>query len=380
MAQTRLNVKRGRSLARDPERAVAEVHDQIAQPDPALVLLFASPDYDLDRLGAAIASRFQCPVIGCTTAGELSSEGYSDGSLVAASLGGGAVIAHVEDLGALDHFDPRIVAHAADRVRSRLRLVSDFDPTRLCGLLLIDGLSMREEQVAAHLHEHFPGVRFVGGSAGDGRRFRETRIYVEGAFRRDRAAFVLLETLVPFEIFRVQHFRPTGRKLVITASDPERRRVLEIDGGPAPQEYANAVGLDAANVSAHTLSTYPLMLRIGGEYYVRSIQRVHSDGSLTFFCAIDDGLVLTVAEGVDVVNTLRDGLDDLARTIPDPALVIGFDCVLRRLEIERKGLRAPIEEILRGVPIVGFSTYGEQYNAVHINQTFVGLALGRDAT
>ncbi|NJN64397.1 MAG: hypothetical protein HC882_05610 [Acidobacteria bacterium] len=359
---------------------MAEVHDQIAQPDPALVLLFASPDYDLDRLGAAIASRFQCPVIGCTTAGELSSEGYSDGSLVAASLGGGAVIAHVEDLGALDHFDPRIVAHAADRVRSRLRLVSDFDPTRLCGLLLIDGLSMREEQVAAHLHEHFPGVRFVGGSAGDGRRFRETRIYVEGAFRRDRAAFVLLETLVPFEIFRVQRLPadgPQARDHRIRSRAPPRTRD---DGGPAPQEYANAVGLDAANVSAHTLSTYPLMLRIGGEYYVRSIQRVHSDGSLTFFCAIDDGLVLTVAEGVDVVNTLRDGLDDLARTIPDPALVIGFDCVLRRLEIERKGLRAPIEEILRGVPIVGFSTYGEQYNAVHINQTFVGLALGRDAT
>jgi hypothetical protein len=26
--------------------------------------------------------------------------------------------------------------------------------------------------------------------------------------------------------------------------------------------------------------------------------------------------------------------------------------------------------------VVGFSTYGEQYNGIHVNQTFTGVAIG----
>jgi hypothetical protein len=29
--------------------------------------------------------------------------------------------------------------------------------------------------------------------------------------------------------------------------------------------------------------------------------------------------------------------------------------------------------------VIGFATYGEQYNAMHVNQTFTGVAIGRRA-
>jgi hypothetical protein len=29
--------------------------------------------------------------------------------------------------------------------------------------------------------------------------------------------------------------------------------------------------------------------------------------------------------------------------------------------------------------VIGFSTYGEQFSAMHLNQTFTGVALGRRA-
>src|SRR5690606_39804550 len=60
------------------------------------------------------------------------------------------------------------------------------------------------------------------------------------------------------------------------------------------EEYARAVGLEVTELTPQIFAAYPVMLRIGGEYFVRSIQKANPDGSLTFYCAIDTGLVLTV--------------------------------------------------------------------------------------
>jgi hypothetical protein len=118
------------------------------------------------------------------------------------------------------------------------------------------------------------------------------------------------------------------------------------------------------------------MLRFGGEYYVRSIQRVNKDGSLTFFCAIDEGLVLRVAEGEHIVKNLEDAFDCIHEEIPNIKLTIGFDCILRLLEVKEKGLKKDIDRIFKKNFVIGFNTYGEQFGSVHVNQTFTGIVLG----
>ena len=60
-------------------------------------------------------------------------------------------------------------------------------------------------------------------------------------------------------------------------------------------------------------------------------------------------------------------------------LIIGFDCILRRLELLNRGQRDDVREILGRAPVAGFSTYGEQYNGVHVSQTLTGVAIGRAA-
>ena len=60
-----------------------------------------------------------------------------------------------------------------------------------------------------------------------------------------------------------------------------------------------------------------------------------------------------------------------------PELVLGCDCVLRRLETERSGIKEAIGQIFCDNNVVGFATYGEQFNAMHVNQTFTGIAIGR---
>jgi hypothetical protein len=69
-----------------------------------------------------------------------------------------------------------------------------------------------------------------------------------------------------------------------------------------------------------------------------------------------------------------EGLEARMRALGPTALILGFDCVLRRLALEQAGLGSDVGRIYRDHRVAGFNTYGEQHGGLHVNQTFVGLA------
>ncbi len=119
-----------------------------------------------------------------------------------------------------------------------------------------------------------------------------------------------------------------------------------------------------------------MVVRVGDHCFVRSIQRVNPDHSLTFLCAIDEGVVLTVGQGGDLMGNLRHSFDDIAQAIGPPELVIAFDCILRGLELDQRHIRAEAGMLMDRNNVAGFCTYGEQYEAMHMNQTLAGIAIG----
>jgi len=372
----KLKVKNGASFSKNEELAVQELYDQIYQPDAEVVIFFCSSNYDLDKLGKALKTRFLCPLIGCTTSGEINSSGYHEGSLVGASLAASELKVHPRYIFPLSKFSMAGAEAMAASLRKELQLSSDFNSEMMFGVFLVDGLSMLEERVISFIYSQFSGVPIIGGSAGDDIKFKSTEVYWDGHFVSDAAVFTIFETTLPFYIFKTQHFQPTGGKLVITEADPANRRVIEIDGEPAARKYAEILGLKIDKLTPMVFSNHPLMLKIGGEYYVRSIQKVNEDESLSFFCAIDNGLVLSVAEGIGLVDNLENQLLEVKKRIPNLKFILGCDCILRRLEIKEKKLIDNICQIIKDYPLIGFSTYGEQYNAVHVNQTLTGVAIG----
>lgn len=104
---------------------------------------------------------------------------------------------------------------------------------------------------------------------------------------------------------------------------------------------------------------------------------MNKDKSLTFYCAIEVGLVMTLAKGVDPVTNLKEKLEELFLKIPNPQLLLGCDCILRKLEIVEKGIQGGVSKLLKDLNFVGFSTYGEQFDSIHVNQTLTCLAIGR---
>ena len=163
---------------------------------------------------------------------------------------------------------------------------------------------------------------------------------------------------------------------MVTGADPRRRVVTEINAEPAGPEYARIAGIALDRLTPAAFATHPLVVRVGEQWFVRSVQRLNADHSLTFMCAIDEGVVLTVGRGGDLIGNLsaqfRRIHDDLGR----PELVVAFDCMLRGLELDQRRLRDQASAVLDANRAIGFSTYGEQYEAMHMNQTLSGIAIG----
>jgi hypothetical protein len=118
-------------------------------------------------------------------------------------------------------------------------------------------------------------------------------------------------------------------------------------------------------------------VRTGGQFHVRSIQTANDDGSLTFYCAIDTGVVLSIGEPVDRIAEMDALFDEIGRKVGEIDHVVGFDCVLNRLDAEDRQQAGIVSRMYVANRVFGFNTYGEQFRAAHMNQTFTGLAVGR---
>jgi hypothetical protein len=369
-------IRTGATVLSDEKDAVADLFEKIRQPDMHSMLFFCSSRYDLDRLGAELKRRFPCKLIGCTTAGEISSGGYQEGGIVGVGFASRDLILHPHIIHPLTRFTPAEARKLEKAVRNELVFSDRVDGERMFGLLLIDGMSILEEQVVSYVYSEMDRISIVGGSAGDDMAYEETKIYFDGRFVSGAAVFTLFETMLPFTVFKTQHYRPTNKKMVITEADPSRRIVSEINAEPAAKEYARVLGVTETDLCPEIFTRNPVMVKIADNWQVRSIQQVNEDGSLSFYCAIDVGLVITLAESGDIIGNIKDEFDRLAGIIPTPRLTIMCDCICRKLELVEKGLQGKMRDLMTGKSVLGFSTYGEQFNAIHINQTLTGVMIG----
>ncbi len=368
-------IRRAEATLPDPDEAVRSLAEQLGSEPLAGVIVYCAASYDPDALADALRRRLDCPVAGCTTAGEIGTRYQTDG-LVAVGFPAEHFRLHTRLIPSLQAFDAAAARALVDELRGELEFAEDLDADAMFGMVLLDGLSIMEEQATANLHSALDGVSLVGGSAGDSLEFRETRIYAEDAFHVGAGVLVLVESKLPFRTFKLQHFEASDVDLVITEADPATRTVTEINGGPAAEEYATSLGLDPDALGPQVFASNPVMLQIGDEWYVRSIQKANPDGSLTFYCAIDEGLPLTIARGVGFVDTLEARISELEAEFEHIECTLGWDCILRRLELMEKGHAEQVETALSRLRFTGFSTFGEQYGALHVNQTLTGVVLG----
>ena len=366
------------TCADTPDKAITEIAQVLDPSDIGQILVFFSQPYEAESLCAALSAKFpDVPVAGCSTSGEITSDGFSEQSVLVVAFpeqGFHFVSSVIPEVKALS---VDLASEAVQALRARLDKPDGAHYDNLFAISLIDGLSRCEEAIVSAIAWALGDIPLVGGSAGDGLTLSGTSLVHDGRVYRGAALLLLVETEHPVRSFCCDHFEPTETKLVVTSSDTSTRTVYELNAEPAALEYANSVGLETSSLAPMSFAAHPVVVRIGGDYYCRSIQRVNDDGSLSFFCAIDDGVVLTVAEPRDMVKSMEAEMERLDEAVGGVDFVLGFECVLRRLDAENRQMKRKVSELYRRYHVVGFHTYGEQYNAMHLNQTFTGVAIGR---
>jgi hypothetical protein len=351
-----------------------------------LLVVFASDGHDAAELLAGIHEQAEdVPLVGCSTAGEISTEGPTDAGVAVLAIGGeGFTAATAAARGASEGLR-EAGAHAA------ACLAAGGDAPHRVLLLLTDGLAGNPQEVVRGAYSVVgAAVPLVGGCAGDDLRMRRTRQFHGADVLENSVVAAGLCSDAPIGIGVRHGWAKVGNPMLVTRSSS--CRVLSLDDQPALDVYLDRLGAPQEVRHDHEAftrfaMTHPLGLSRRSGEEVRFIAGASfDDRSLTCIAEVPQGGLTWIMEGdstsvLDATDAAcRDALAQLEGR--PPLVVIAFDCIARRGVLGDEGIRHEVRRIAEhagGAPVVGFYTYGEIARTHGIsgfhNQTLVVLAL-----
>ena len=364
------------------------LHDPTTTNTAKLLVVFCSYRDDLADLVAAINDvSGGVPLVGCSTAGEITDDGPGDGGVVITALGGDGLsistrlarntAGHPREAGA------QIAACAAD--------VKDSEHQAL--LLLIDGVAQEQEEIVRGVYGVVgASVPLVGGCAADAMHLRPTTQLFGDEVLHDAAIAVAIGSEAPLGIGISHGWHKVGEPMVVTSS--RKGWINTLDDRPALDAYLERVGApqeayDSFEGFAPYAVARPLGIRRRTNDEVRGVtghtnfvtRALHCGGEIT------QGSLIWCMEGS--AQTMLESTDDAClealRAIGDrrPVGLLAFDCLGRRAVLGDDGI---VDEVARmakhagGAPVAGFYSFGEIARTRGINgfhhQTLVVLAVG----
>ncbi|MEM1313275.1 MAG: FIST N-terminal domain-containing protein [Pseudomonadota bacterium] len=366
-------VARASTSAKDAAEAARSLRDALGPGPFAALFLFVSDDRDRPALAQALNGAFgDAPILGVTTPGEIGPEGVASGSIVALALPRETFRVSWRLVEGADRFRR---ADGEALARTMLGELTARGGTASFGLMMSDASAGREEALAFAFGGAETHLPFVGGSfgaPGGGGAF----VLADGRFEPRAAAAVYVAGPLETTLLRSDHLAPTDRRMVITACDRDHRRVTELNGEAAAQEYARLCGLDPRSLDAAALADHPLLAAEGGGLHGRTLRTVDADGALVFSAAVEEGMILRLALPQDPADDLEAGLASLAPAAAPEAL-IAFDDATRRRAAQSMQSTARIGAAFARAGAVGGQSIGQQVGRMHCAGSFVGLALHR---
>lgn len=378
----------GRSSDRDPAIAGrAAAGDALVGDDPKMVIVFASNTYDLSALLQAIGEvSGDTPMIGCTTAGEIATDGPATDSVVVAALGGpGFSATTARATGAasdLRRAGYTAAAEAAAEAGPRGNRVL---------MLLSDGMERDQNELVRGAYNAVGAtVPLAGGGAGDDMRITETHQFHDGEVLTDAVVAAMLESDGPIGISVRHGWARVGEPMLVTAADDNR--VYTLNDEPAFEAYKRLLDMpedarDGGEAFWMFAATHPLGISRRSGEEVRVVGRADpSDGSVETWSHVPEGGMAWLMEGdADSIQqaTVDACADAVAGLGGQPAIgALAFDCMGRKVVLDEEGLVKEVATMAGHIdaPVAGLYTYGEIArlkgpNGYH-NQTLVMLALG----
>ncbi|MBI3311935.1 MAG: FIST C-terminal domain-containing protein, partial [Candidatus Omnitrophica bacterium] len=306
------------------------------------------------------------PIIGGSTAGEITPEGPKHRSCVVLALAYEELALGVGAGSGADH-DPRLAGHqAAQQAVRHLKA-----RTRSGFIFFGDGLLTGYTEVLRGIQDVLGTSSLVtGGLTGDDLRFTQTYQYADDQVLSRGVAGLLLGGACTIGV-GVQHgFQPISKPRRITRA---RANILsELDGRPASSFYEDYFGstiMETVQDAGLTrrLIAYPLGIQLDstGQFLLRNVLSFADDGSMACTGEVSEGswVQLMIGNKELVIEAAGLAAQDAIRPLRAVHAVLVFDCVARRQLLgQDAGLElARIQDVIGPtVPLIGCYTYGEQ--------------------
>jgi hypothetical protein len=367
-------------------RAAAE--QALGGRDAALLIVFATDAYEARDLLAGVNEASEgAPLVGCSTAGELSDQGPADSSVVVAAIGGDGF-----DVATASGLDSSSGLRAAGAAAARCHGELPEGGNRVM-VLLSDGRSGDQAEVIRGVHEEVgSGLPLAGGCAGDAVRSEGTFQLHGDRVHGDSVVAAAIRSDGPIGLGWSHGWENVGEPVLVTRSSGNR--IDELDDGPALDRYLDHFEApEAVRGDAEAFSEWARLHPLGlgrrrtGQQPARCVNAADFEKrALICTAEVPQGGLAWFMRG-DVASVLNSTRNACAQALigfdgAPPLGMLAFNCIGRRGILGPDGIRREADLIgeCSGAPFAGFYTLGEiartrGVNAVH-SQTLVALALG----
>ncbi len=355
--------------------------------EPRLIVVFCSEAYDLQELLDSINQvSGGVPLIGCSTAGEIATDGPGETGVVVTAMGGEGMAVQTR----LARGVSARLRVAGEEVAGAIMDVEEH-PYKVL-LLLTDGLAGDQQEIVRGAYGVLgAAVPLVGGCAGDDLKMLGTRQLFNGEVLEDSVVSAAISSDGPLGIGVRHGWRNVGEPMLVTKS--ANNRVYTLDGRPALDVYLERLG---APTGAHTdpaaftrfALTHPFgLVARSGEPHVRFIGETNfEDRSIGCIAEVPQSALVWIMEGDE--DSVLEATDAACAEALEglqgarPVGMLAFDCIARRGVLGDEGISREIKRVAEhagGAPVAGFYTYGEIARTKGIsgfhNQTLVVLAV-----
>jgi len=347
--------------------------------EPTLAILFATTQYDTERLAAEVSDLLGGVPLwgGSSSTGVFQDRGWVTADTGAASLmlvtgrSAGVAVAPVD--GGAFEAGKTAAADALAQLHGKP------------GALLTIAFMGPEEEILRGIAEVAPGVPVVGGTASDHSSENAFQQFANGHAFTNHFAIAALEGPISYAF--TNGYRLTGKQATVTRA--EGRTLFELDGRRAMDVYTEWVGEAESEIGGGTMVSFsvqhPLLFHKDGITYSAHPVNSNPDGSMDFGAAMKPGMLLELGEATvnGLIAEVGTAVHQAALGVGTPKAILLAHCGGRAIALGDRIKEVPgeLEHTVGHVPWVGYLAFGEQGCSVagiptHADLSLSVLALG----
>ncbi len=345
------------------------------------VFFLAAVTYDFEALSKSIKDRFPgAEVMGTSTAGEISPEGFTENCVVLTTMADSSV----RCCAVLVENGSRYPVTNKDRIEAALsecgiRTGDQYSHKDAFAVAFINGVYNAEESILTNFYSIIKNDNFklAGGTAGFTGSEAKTFVSVNGKVTQDGAAMMFVKTSCRFDIRQEDIFNPTGKTFLVNESDPVNRTIIRMDGRTPRAAYAAKLGVSETEAGSITFEN-PFGRYLNGALHIGALAGFTPDGKITTFARIVPNSTLELMHVGDHLAKCDETCRSILSNVPSPKFVLLMSCITRTMYFAQTATSGQIINRYKQTfpTFAGFSAYGEQLGRMHCNQTLVSLVIG----